>query len=121
SMYYDNPAQAIDWLCNTFGFEVRLKVEGEDGGIMHSELTYGEALVMVSQSGPNRRRPQLPEGASPQSLGGRTTHSTLLFVDNVDAHCEHARGAGAKIVDEPSDHDYGPEYWTDRSYGALDL
>ena len=31
SMYYDDPARAIDWLCDAFGFEVRLKVEGDDG------------------------------------------------------------------------------------------
>jgi hypothetical protein len=27
--------------CRAFGFEVRIRVEGDDGGIVHSELTYG--------------------------------------------------------------------------------
>ncbi len=38
----------IDWLCDAFGFELRLKVEGEGGSIEHSEITFGDAVVMVS-------------------------------------------------------------------------
>ena len=30
------------------------------------------------------------------------------------------RAAGARIVDEPTVHDYGEDYWADRSYGAVD-
>jgi uncharacterized glyoxalase superfamily protein PhnB len=119
-IYYDDPAAAIDWLCRALGFEVRLKVEGDGGRIEHSELVYGDALVMVAQSGLHPRRPQLPRGASPHSIGGANTQSIMLFVDNVDEHCARARGAGAKIIDEPALHDYGPDYWADRSYGALD-
>jgi uncharacterized glyoxalase superfamily protein PhnB len=121
SIYYDDPAKAIDWLCSAFGFETRLRIEGEDGGIMHSELVYGEAVVMVAQSGENPRHPHFPPGASPRSLGGRITQGAMLYIDNVDEHCERARAAGAKIIEEPADHDYGEEYWADRSYGALDL
>lgn len=121
AIYYDDAAKAIDWLCNAFGFEVRLKVEGEAGRIEHSELTFGEALVMVAQSGGRPNRPLLPPGASPLSIACANTQNIMLFVDNVDEHCAHARKAGARIVDEPSLHDYGPDYWTDKSYGALDL
>ena len=117
---YDNAAAAIDWLCNAFGFEVRLKVEGDGGSIVHSELTYGEAVVMVANSGKNPRHPEFPPGASPRSIGGANTQSLMLFVDSVDEHCARARAAGATILDQPSVHDYGEEYWSDRSYGALD-
>jgi uncharacterized glyoxalase superfamily protein PhnB len=44
-----------------------------------------------------------------------------VFVDDADAHCARARAAGAKIIDEPETHDYGEEYWTDRTYRAEDL
>jgi uncharacterized glyoxalase superfamily protein PhnB len=44
----------------------------------------------------------------------------MIYVDDVDAHCARARAVGAIIADEPSVHDYGEEYWSDRSYGALD-
>ena len=51
SVFYQDAHAAIDWLCRAFGFAVRLKVEGEGGRIEHSELTYGEGLVMVGQEG----------------------------------------------------------------------
>ncbi len=120
AIYYDDAGAAIDWLCRAFGFEVRLKVEGDGGRIEHSELVYGEALVMVAQSGPRPGRPQFPAGASPLSIGGVNTQSLMMFVDSADEHCARARAAGAKIIDEPSVHDYGPDYWADRSYGVLD-
>lgn len=120
SIYYDDAAEAIDWLCRAFGFSVRLKVEGAGGRIEHSELTYGEAVVMVAQSGPNPRRPRLPRGANPVSLGGAITQGVMIYVDSVDEHHRQALAAGATIVDEPQLHDYGAEYWADRSYGALD-
>jgi uncharacterized glyoxalase superfamily protein PhnB len=121
ALFYDDAAKAMDWLCAAFGFEVRLKVEGGDGRILHSELTFGDALIMVAQAGGRADRPQFPPGASPKGMAGVNTQSLLLFVDSTDAHCERARQHGAVILDEPKLHDYGPEYWADRSYGALDL
>ena len=121
SIFYDDAAAAIDWLCRAFGFEVRLKVEGDAGRIVHSELVYGEALVMVAQSGTRTTHPNFPPGASPRSIGGANTQALMLFVDNVDEHCAHARAAGANVIEPPTVHDYGAEHWSDRSYGALDL
>ena len=121
AIYYDDAAKAIEWLCNAFNFEVRLRVEGDGGRIEHSELMYGEAVVMVAQSGPKPGREAHPPGASPKSVGGANTQCVMLFVDSADDHCAHARAAGAKIVDEPAMHDYGGDYWADRSYGAVDL
>ncbi|MFO1465696.1 MAG: hypothetical protein U1F35_04510 [Steroidobacteraceae bacterium] len=42
SLYYRDAAAAIDWLCRAFGFTIRLRIEGADGSIEHSELEYGE-------------------------------------------------------------------------------
>ena len=117
ALSYDEAAKAIDWLCEAFGFAVRLKVQGDDGSIKHSELTYGEALIMVAQAGNNPNHPGWPEGLSPRKAGGNT-QSLMLFVDDVDAHCAHAHGA--IIVMEPALHDYGKDHWADRSYGAID-
>jgi uncharacterized glyoxalase superfamily protein PhnB len=121
SLAYRDPRAAIDWLCRAFGFEVRLLVEGEGGRIEHSELCYGEALIMVGQEGgPDDVRPWKRAMRSPVSSEGRCSQSLMLIVDDADAHCAHARTHGARIVEEPATHDYGEEYWTDRSYGALD-
>lgn len=122
SIFYQDAAKAIDWLCAAFGFEVRLKVEGEAGHIAHSELSYGEGLIMVGEEGgPADTRPWKSLLRSPKSLGGANTQCMMLFVDVVDAHCAHARAHGALVVDEPTVHDYGADYWSDKSYAALDL
>jgi len=101
--------------------EVRLKVEGEGGRIEHSELVFGEALIMVAQSGKRRTHPDFPPGVSPRSIGGANTQHAMIFVDSVDSHCARAQAGGAKVVEELAVHDYGADYWADRSYGALDI
>jgi uncharacterized glyoxalase superfamily protein PhnB len=120
AVVYLDAVAAIQWLCGAFGFEVRLKVEGEQGQIVHSELTYGEGLIMVSQETTQSERRWKSTMRSPKSLNGATTQSIMFFVDDAEAHCAHARAHGAQIIEEPATHDYGPDYWSDRSYGAID-
>lgn len=122
SLYYDDPAAAIDWLCSAFGFELRLKVEGDQGDIVHSELTYGDGLIMVGGSGRTDEGKEAwqTRQVSPRAIDGRNTQSICVFVDDADAHCAHARAHGARIHREPETSDYGDDYWVDRSYGATD-
>lgn len=125
AIFYLDPAAAIDWLCTAFGFEVRIRVEGPGGRIEHSELEYGEGLIMVAGAGPAyadraAKAPWKAKCASPTMLEGRMTQNLCVHVDDVDAHCAHARAAGATICYEPETTDYGADYWTDRSYGAID-
>ena len=112
---YENAASAIDWLCRAFGFEVQLRVDGEAGKIEHSELVLGGALVTTGDVERGR-----PWRKSPKALGGVNTQTLCVYVDDVDAHCERARKAGATIVKEPTTTDYGDDYWADRSYEAAD-
>src|SRR5207253_1007634 len=93
ALFYDDAEAAIAWLVKTFGFEVRLKVPGPDGGVMHSELVLEDGVIMVASS-----RAQPPR-KSPRALGG-ISQSLYVFVDDVQAHFEHARAAGAKIIGE---------------------
>lgn len=121
-VFYQDARAAINWLCRAFGFEVRLKVDGPDGRILHSELTYGGGVVMVGQeSETNEPMPSKQMSRSPHSVGGANTQSIMVYIDDADTHCAHARRSGAQIIKEPETTDYGPEYWADRSYGALDL
>ena len=121
SLFYDDGAAAIDFLCRAFGFEVLLKVEGEGGRIEHSELGFGDGLIMVGSTGgksdPTRDRSHC---VSPRAAGGGNTQCVGIFVDDVEAHCTRARAAGAQISYEPTTSDYGDDYWSDRSYGAVD-
>ena len=105
---YANPKPVIEFLINAFGFEQGLLLEGPDGSVGHCELQmYGETLMMAGE---------YAEGglSSPASLGG-VHASVVVYVDDVDAHHEQAKAAGAQIVQEPADQFYG-----DRTYRALD-
>jgi uncharacterized glyoxalase superfamily protein PhnB len=119
ALYYPDATKAIDWLCRAFGFEVRLKVEGEGGRIEHSELVYGEGLIMVSDL--QGKAEKMPYARSPAAIDGLNTQNMMVYVDDVEAHCERARASGAKIVGELKTSDYGEEYWTDRSYECEDI
>ncbi len=121
AVFYDDAGAAIDWLCRAFGFKVRVRVDGDHGRVEHSELEFGDdGLVMIGSSGGRSDRAVPLPCKSPQSLGGANTQALCLFVDDVDAHCEFARAAGAVIAEEPTTHDHGPEYWADRTYRAVD-
>jgi uncharacterized glyoxalase superfamily protein PhnB len=117
---YRDAAAMIDWLCDAFGFSLRLKVEGDAGRVVHSELTYGDGVIMVGgeEFGPAAR--WNVDRRSPASIGGCNTQGLMVYVDDIEAHCGRARAKGAKVVDEISLHDYGDDYWADKSYGALD-
>ena len=114
ALFYDDAAAAIDWVCCAFDFKIRIKIDGENGAIAHSELEYGEALIMISGVSDEKRH------TSPRGCQGANTQSLLLYVDDVEAHCARARAAGAKILMEPTVSDYGEEYWADRGYEAED-
>lgn len=121
ALFYDDPRAAIDWLCRAFGFEVRLLVEGEGGRVEHSELEYGDGLIMVGGTDTRRAgQPWRERLASPAGIGGRMTQNLAVYVDDIEAHCARARAAGAPISVEPVTSDYGDAYWSDRSYGAFD-
>jgi len=115
-LWYEDPAAAIDWLCRAFGFEVQLKVEGEGGRIEHSELVLGGGLIMVGGE-----KGKFGYAKPPAQVGGANTQNLMVFVDDVDAHCERARAAGAVITMEPKNSDYGDDYWEDRTYECRDL
>jgi uncharacterized glyoxalase superfamily protein PhnB len=76
---------------------------------MHSEMRCGDAVVMVGSEWSDDHK-------SPASIGGKNTQSVHINLkDGIDAHCQRARLAGAKILQEPADQFYG-----DRTYRARD-
>ena len=119
ALFYEDPATAIDWRCNAFGFKCRMKVDGAEGQIVHSELVLDGGVIMVAGT-KSAHRPEVTYTRSPRQLGGANTQTMMVYVDDADAHCAHARAAGATIVHEPQTTDYGEGYWADRSYQAMD-
>jgi len=109
SLSYDDAAAAIDWLCRAFGFEKRLVVPSPDGGVLHSELSLGPGVIMVSSARPESGR------LSPRGLAG-VNQVLSVHVDDPDAHCTHALASGAKLMQPLRDEEYGA-----RGYGVQDL
>ena len=112
TLRYQDVAAAIDWLCNVFGFEEHLVVEGEDGAVRYAELTFGDGMVMVG--------PVEDDGADTLSIqaprSGSETQTCYLFVADVRAHCTRAREAGAEIVLDVDD-----EASSGRGYSCRDF
>ena len=112
--YRDAPA-AIEWLCNTFGFEKHLVVPNEDGTIAHAQLSFGNGMIMLGSV----QKDEAEFGRlmkQPDELGGGQTQSPYLIVNDADAVYASAKAAGAKIAIEIKDEDYGG-----RGFSCLDL
>ena len=100
--YRDAPA-AIEWLCRAFGFEKHLIVPGENGTIAHAQLTFGNGMIMLG----TLRSDVFGRLTKAPSLNGGTTQSPYIVVTDIDRHYARAKAAGAMIVIEIKDEDYG--------------
>ncbi|MGW7519459.1 VOC family protein [Streptomyces sp. NPDC054796] len=108
TLLYEDAQAAIAQLKDAFGFTVAGVYEAEDGAVLHAELTHGGGTVMLGSKG--------GEGAFVQAMKGAGPVGVYVAVEDVDAHCARARQAGAEILTEPTDQDYGA-----RDYMARDL
>jgi uncharacterized glyoxalase superfamily protein PhnB len=108
--YRDGPA-AIEWLCAAFGFEKHLVVPGEGDTIAHAQLTLGNAMIMLG-SGGHSDYSRLTK--HPDEIGGFVTQSPYIIVPDADAHYERAKAAGAEIVLDIKDEDFGGRGYTCR-------
>ncbi|HYZ15592.1 MAG TPA: VOC family protein [Candidatus Acidoferrum sp.] len=102
--YQDAPA-AIAWLGRAFGFEEHFVVPGENATITHAELRLAGNFIMLGSTREDELRMR-----SPRELAGATTGSVYIQFDRpeeIDALYARAKGAGAEIVRELEDTDYG--------------
>jgi uncharacterized glyoxalase superfamily protein PhnB len=97
-LIYPDVREAVAWLTTAFGFVERVRI-GEDH---RSQLGFGEGAVIVGDVR-NERRPPRP---------GEVTHSVMVRIDDVHAHCRHARAHGARVIMEPTDFEYGERQYT---------
>jgi uncharacterized glyoxalase superfamily protein PhnB len=101
--YRDAPA-AIEWLCETFGFEEHLVVPGDNGTIAHAQLKFGNGMVMLGSVVDSEYGRLMKQ---PDEIGGAGTQSNCLIVSDPDAIYRRATAAGAVIVIDIKDEDYG--------------
>jgi uncharacterized glyoxalase superfamily protein PhnB len=99
---YADVREAVAWLTAAFGLGERVRIgEGH-----RAQLAFDGGAVIVADVRGERRASRAED----------FSHAVLVRVADVDAHCEHARRAGARILSEPTDHEYG-----ERQYDAADL
>jgi len=108
--YRDAPA-AIDWLCEVFGFERELVVVNDDGSIAHAQLAFGNGMVMLSSVFDTEYGRLIKQ---PEEVGGANTQSCYLVVEDADRVYARAVAAGARIVLDIKDQDYGGRDFTCR-------
>ena len=111
---YENGPEAMDWLARVFGFRERARMVGEDGRLSHGEMEAGEGLIMLATPsphyhGPKRHREECAAAARwsevPYVIDG-----VLVYVDDVAAHFERARSAGATILSAVEEGGEGKRY-----------
>ena len=115
NLRYADAPRAIDFLCAAFGFERRAVYldEHDPTIVQHAQLTWRDRMVMV-YSVNDTEYARAAKMRTAAEAGGPTV-GLYLIVDDVDAHAQRARAAGADIFLGPDDKDYGG-----RGYSARD-
>ena len=92
---YPNIGEAVDRLCEAFGFTVRIRI-----GDHRAQLNAGDgAVILIEVHGDVSRKV-----------------SVMVRVEDIDTHYEHARASGVKILRPPTDYPYG-----ERQYNVEDF
>jgi len=108
--YKDAPA-AIEWLCTVLGFEKHLVVPGENDTIAHAQLVLGNSMIMLGSENDNEFGKLVK---TPPDLGGINTQTAYIIIEEIDAHYQKTKAAGAEIVLEIADQDYGGRLYSCR-------
>ncbi|MFC7928006.1 VOC family protein [Streptomyces cinereoruber] len=95
----DAAADAIDFYKRAFGAEELFRIDGEDGGILHAEISVQGSTLMLGDADSGFF-------GAPNALGG-TTVALHVFVHDVDALTRRAVEAGAELVRPPADQFHG--------------
>jgi uncharacterized glyoxalase superfamily protein PhnB len=108
--YRDAPA-AIQWLCRVFGFEEQLVVPNEDGTIAHAQLSFGNGMIMLGSASDSEFGRLMK---MPNEIGGAETQTSYVVVSDADLVYRQAKVAGAEIILDIKDEDYGGRGFTCR-------
>ena len=111
SLRYRDALAAIDWLCRAFGF-AKHAVYADGGVVHHAQLTFGNGMIMLGSvdNGSDWGR----RIAQPDEVGGRETQCPCTIVADADEHYARAKAAGAVIVDDLAEQDYGGKAYSCR-------
>lgn len=110
---YEDGAGALEWLARAFGFTEQMRLMSE-GRLTHGEMDTGHGKVILATPSPHYQGPQRHRQSCDQArLWSEVpwiVDGVLVYVDDVDAHLERARRAGARILSELEDGFPGRRY-----------
>lgn len=101
---YRDARAAISWPCKAFGFAQQAVYENEQGRVEHAQLTWGSGMIMLGEVSDNDFGQHI---AQPDEIGDRETQCACVIVKDVKAHYLQARAAGAVIVNDYAEKEYG--------------
>jgi len=90
----DGPA-LMEFAKQVFGAEETFRTVGSAGGL-HGEVRIGDSMLMIGGGIPGREFRATPN-----------THALHIYVEDSDAVYRKALAAGATVIDEPADQEYG--------------
>lgn len=109
SLRYRDARKALQWLSDAFGLE-RGNVYPEEGSrVDHAEMFFGTGGIMFGSLGN-------PHDYGIEASDAHETHGIYAAVDDIDAHYARARAAGAEIVRDLQETDYGSREYTARDF-----
>lgn len=105
-LYVKDVARTQKFYEEAFGFETGMSLPGPDGSLMHLEMHYRDAVIMI---GAEDERQQVK---APGSLGG-SPGGLYVYVDDVDGFHDQVKNAGGEIMAAPE-----TKFWGDRVFAA---
>jgi uncharacterized glyoxalase superfamily protein PhnB len=102
---------AIEWLCRALGFEKRVVYMSDEKTVAHAELTFGNGMIMIGSV--TNGTPYSDLVRQPGDVGAET-QSPYLVVSDVKAIYASAKAAGAEMVFDLEEKEYGGSGFTCR-------
>jgi uncharacterized glyoxalase superfamily protein PhnB len=104
-LQYPDVGEAIDWLCDTFGFTIRWRV-----GNHRAQLNVGQGAIALTENRPRKG------GGSSRNAEDR--HSIMVRIEDVERHYNRSMRGGARILEAPTDYPYGERQYTVEDLGG---
>jgi uncharacterized glyoxalase superfamily protein PhnB len=101
---YADVGEALDWLCDAFGFTLRVRIANH-----RAQVNVGDGAIVLTERG----------GAGHEARADiELAHGVMVRVEDVHRHHEHARQRGVRILRPPADHPYGERQYTAEDIGG---
>ena len=98
---FRDAAAMIDWLTEVIGFTVHARYDSDEGKVVHAELAFGSAMIMLGDDKPDAYGGMV---GKPAEQGGK---SLYIAVEDVDGLFAKVEASGATIEQGLTERDYG--------------